>query len=92
VRALPGPDAWTQALFTLDAIARAAREVGDWDFAGWAARQMLDHDPHYAGTHLALGLVAGHNGDAAAARAEFALAKEYWKHADPDLPEWNTRK
>ena len=33
VRAAPGPDAWTQALFTLEAIARAAREAGDWDFA-----------------------------------------------------------
>ena len=31
VRAAPGPDAWTQALFTLEAIARAAREVGDWE-------------------------------------------------------------
>jgi tetratricopeptide (TPR) repeat protein len=92
VRALPGPDAWTQALFTLEAIARAARDVGDWDFAAWAAREMLDHDPHYAGTHLAIGLVARHNGDAAATRAEFALAREYWKHADPDLPEWNTIK
>ena len=52
VRAAPGPDAWTQALFTLEAIARAAREVGDWDFAAWAARQMLEHDPNYAGSHL----------------------------------------
>ena len=32
-RALPGPDAWTQTLFTIEAIARAARDVGDWDFA-----------------------------------------------------------
>ena len=51
VRAAPGPDAWTQALFTLEAIARAARDVGDWDFAGWAARQMLEHDSNYAGSH-----------------------------------------
>ena len=64
VRAAPGPDAWTQALFTLEAIARAAREVGDWDLAAWAARQMLEHDPNYAGTHDALALVAEHNGDA----------------------------
>jgi tetratricopeptide (TPR) repeat protein len=64
VRAPPGPDAWTQALFTLEAIARAAREVGDWDFAAWAARQMLEHDPNYAGSHLALALVAEHQGDA----------------------------
>src|SRR6185503_3128623 len=63
VRAAPGPDAWTQALFTLEAIARAAREVGDWDLAGWAARQMAEHDPNYAGAHYALALVAQHGGD-----------------------------
>ena len=28
LRAAPGPDAWTQTLFTIEAIARAAREVG----------------------------------------------------------------
>jgi tetratricopeptide (TPR) repeat protein len=82
VRAAPGPDAWTQALFTLEAIARAAREVGDWDFAAWAARQMLEHDPRYAGSHLALALVAEHNGDAATARAERALVAKYWSAAD----------
>ncbi len=37
VRAVPGPDAWTQALFALEAIARAAREAGEWDFAAWGA-------------------------------------------------------
>ena len=36
-RALPGPDAWVQALFTIEAVARAAREVGDWELATWAA-------------------------------------------------------
>ena len=54
-RAAPGPDAWTQALFTLESIARAAREVGDWDFAAWAAGQMQEHDPNYGGTQYALG-------------------------------------
>jgi len=87
VRAAPGPDAWTQALYTLEAIARAAREVGDWELGGWAARQMLDHDPNYAGTHYALALVAEHNGDSAIARAERALVEKYWKGADRDLPE-----
>jgi tetratricopeptide (TPR) repeat protein len=82
VRAPPGPDAWTQALFTLEAIARAAREAGDWDFAGWAARQMLEHDPNYAGSHLALALVAEHQGDARTAAAERALVQKYWSRAD----------
>jgi tetratricopeptide (TPR) repeat protein len=92
VRAAPGPDAWTQALFALETIARAARDVGDWELASWAAGQMLDHDPHYAGTHLALGLIAQHKGDAATAASEFARVRQYWKHADPDLPEWKQLK
>ena len=86
-RATPGPDAWTQTLFTLEAIARAAREVGDWELAAWTADQMRDHDPHYAGTHYALMLVAEHNGDAQTARSERTLFEKYWKDADRDLPE-----
>src|SRR4029077_20183201 len=87
VRGAPGPDAWVQALFTLEAIARTAREEGGWGFAAWSAKQMLDHDPNYAGTHYALGLVARHNGNRAAARAEFERARALWAHADPGLPE-----
>jgi len=87
VRAAPGPDAWTQALFTLEAIARAAREVGDWDLAGWAARQMAEHDPNYAGAHYALALVAQHGGDMRTARTEAAAAAKLWSNADPNLPE-----
>jgi hypothetical protein len=92
VRAAPGPDAWTQALFTLETIARAAREMGDWDLAGWMARQMLEHDPKYAGAHYALALVAQHGGDLLAARAEAAAAGRLWSAADPDLPELRTIK
>ncbi|MGH9143459.1 MAG: hypothetical protein ACRD2I_20165, partial [Vicinamibacterales bacterium] len=62
-RARPGPDAWAQTLFTIEAIARAARDVGDWDLAAWAARQMVEHDPNYAGSHDALARVAQHAGD-----------------------------
>ena len=87
VRGQPGPDEWSQALFTLDGIARAAREAGDWAFAGRIAEQMFQHDPSYAGTHYALALVADHQGDRPTARAEFTLAEKYWKRADPDLPE-----
>jgi tetratricopeptide (TPR) repeat protein len=92
VRAAPGPDAWTQALFTLEAIARAAREAGDWGFAGWAANQMLEHDGNYAGTHYALALVAEHNDDAATARTERALVRKYWSRADAGLAELASRK
>jgi tetratricopeptide (TPR) repeat protein len=87
VRAAPGPDQWTQALFTIEAIARTARESGDWDYAGRVAKQMLEHDPLYAGTHYALALSAEHIGDNSTARSEFALAQKYWDKADPTLAE-----
>jgi len=87
VRAAPGPDSWAQALFTLEAIARASREVGDWELAGWAAQQMLEHDSNYAGTHYALALVARHNRDAARARSAFDRARTLWGSADGGLPE-----
>src|SRR5262249_15635802 len=84
-RAAPGPDGWSQALFTLEAVARASRESGNWDLAAWTAQQMLEHDPNYAGTHYALGLVARHNGNHAAAHAAFERARALWAHADRGL-------
>lgn len=87
VRAAPGPDAWAQALFTLEGIARAARAVGDWELAGRMARQMVEHDPAYAGGRYALGLVAEQDGELATAKSEFALALQGWAKADADLPE-----
>jgi tetratricopeptide (TPR) repeat protein len=86
-RSLPGPDAWTQSLFRLEALARAARQVGDWPFAARMAQLMLEHDPNYAGTHYALALVAQHDGNAATAAREFDLAVKAWATADKDLPE-----
>src|SRR6185436_3363015 len=68
LRALPGPDAWTQALFRLEAFARTARDVGDWGLAEHTARQMIDHDGAYAGSHFALALVARKRGDMDLAR------------------------
>jgi tetratricopeptide (TPR) repeat protein len=84
VRAAPGPDAWSQALFTLESIGRAARDSGDWELAAWTANQMIDHDPNYAGSQYLLAMVAEHQGDRAKAAAAMALAKQYWKNADPD--------
>ncbi len=86
-RAVPGPDGWVQALFALESMARSARQVGDWELAGQMAKQMMAHDPSYAGTHYALALVAEHDGDDKTAGAEFALAQKYWTSADPDLLE-----
>jgi len=85
-RAAPGPDDWAQALFTLEAIAGAARAAGDWEFAGSVAGQMLAHDAAYAGSHYAIALVADHNGDVPRATAEFSLAERFWSSADPELP------
>jgi tetratricopeptide (TPR) repeat protein len=87
LRSAPGPDLWAQALFALEGMARAARAVGDWQLAGNMARQMVEHDPHYAGGHYALGLVAEHDGDLATATREFKQALALWSKADADLPE-----
>ena len=87
LRAASGPDAWSQALFSLEAIARTAKAVGDWELAERMARQLLEHDPAYAGGHYALALVAEHNAYQATARTEFAQALKLWAKADSDLPE-----
>ncbi|HET8648188.1 MAG TPA: hypothetical protein VFO85_22015, partial [Vicinamibacteria bacterium] len=87
LRALPGPDAWIQSLFRLESIARMARDVGDWELAEYTARQMLDHDAAYAGSHLALALVARKRGQAEEATRASAAAARYWRDADADLAE-----
>lgn len=87
LRALPGPDAWTQALFRLEAFARVARDVGDWELADHTAKQMLEHDSAYAGSHFAVALVASQRGDAVLAKQEAEAARRYWKDADRDLKE-----
>jgi Tfp pilus assembly protein PilF len=89
-RSLPGPDAWTQSLFRIEALARSARQVGDWPLAARMAQLMLEHDPDYAGTHFALALVAQHDGNEATAKREFALAAKAWAYADKDLVELKT--
>ena len=92
VRAAPGPDAWSQAIVTLESMARTAREVGDWELSGRMAKQLVEHDPNYAGGHYALGLVAERDGDRATAKAEFAKAIQLWATADADLPELKAMK
>ena len=87
LRAALGPDAWIQALFRLESIARVAQSVGDWELAEHTAGQMLEHDPSYGGSHLALAAVAAHKGDRALAERELLAAESCWRDADPDLPE-----
>jgi tetratricopeptide (TPR) repeat protein len=85
LRALPGPDAWIQALFRLEGIARVAREAGDWDLAEYTAGQMIEHDTAYAGSHAAMAAVASHAGDAARAEREMEAARRGWSDADADV-------
>jgi hypothetical protein len=87
LRALPGPDAWSQALFRLEAFARMARDVGDWDLAEHTARQMLEHDSAFGGSHLALALVANQRGNIELAKQEANEARKYWRDADTGLKE-----
>jgi hypothetical protein len=71
----------------LEAIAKIACEINDWDLAATATTQLQEHDANYAGTHFALALLAEQKGDKAAALAEFKLAEKLWSDADRDLPE-----
>jgi hypothetical protein len=68
-------------------MGRSAREIGNWELAEHTAKQMMEHDPAYGGSHLALALVLKHRGDAAGADREFGDARRSWRDADPDLPE-----
>ncbi len=87
ILSMPGPDAWSAARFELESIAKRARRSGDWNLAEFTAREMIQHDPTYAGGYFALGLVAEHAGDSAKAREQFAAAEKFWSKADKDLPE-----
>jgi tetratricopeptide (TPR) repeat protein len=87
LHAQPGPDEWSQALFSMERLARQARDAGDWTLAGDIAQRMRLHDPAYGGTHYALALVADHAGDRPAATAELREAERLWHAADPDFQE-----
>jgi tetratricopeptide (TPR) repeat protein len=85
IAAVSGPDAWGEALFQIEYIARVAREAGDWTLAEAAARQLINHDPSYAGGPLALALVDMHQGNASSAKQEFRTAQKLWSKADTPL-------
>jgi len=87
IQAMPGPDAWMAALFELESMGQSARNAGDWELAGFLARQMILHNPNYAGGHYAYGLAAEHAGNSSEARQAFAAAENLWSKADRDLPE-----
>jgi tetratricopeptide (TPR) repeat protein len=87
ILSMPGPDAWSSATFQLESIAQRARDAGDWNLAGLTARNIIDHNPNYAGGYYAMALVAEHAKDAAAGAKLLASAQKYWSKADADLPE-----
>jgi tetratricopeptide (TPR) repeat protein len=87
LRAQSGPDAWAQTLFSLEQVARVARELGDWPLAAEFAKLMQSHDRTYAGTQYALGRASEHDGNRAAARRFYADALRGWARADRSLPE-----
>lgn len=82
-----GPDAWSQALFRIEAIARAAIEAADWDLAASLGEQLRAHDAAYGGTHFVLASLARHRQDRETERRELEAAKRAWAKADTDLPE-----
>lgn len=87
VRSMPGPDAWCTAIFQFETIAREAREAGDWEFAGFTAKTLMEHNPNYAGGYYAMALVARNANDTAAEARFLSSAKKFWAKADADLPE-----
>jgi len=92
IAAVPGPDAWSEALFQFEYIARFAREISDWELAEYTAQKMIQHDPSYAGGYFALGLVSEHQGDATTAKQEFAAAEKLWSKADAELQSPQVRR
>ena len=87
---MPGPDAWSTATFELETMAQGAREAGDWKLAAFTAKNMMEHDPNYAGGYYAMALVAAHSKDTAAEAKLFGAARKLWAKADADLPEMAT--
>jgi len=87
ILAMPGPDAWCTATFQLETIAKGAREAGDWELAGFTAKNMMEHNPNYAGGYYAMALVAAHAKDKTAEARLLASARHLWERADSDLTE-----
>ena len=90
ILAMPGPDAWSSATFQLETMAQGARAAEDWELADFTAKNMISHNPNYAGGYYAMALVAAHSKDKAAETKLLATARKLWAKADADLPELTT--
>lgn len=87
IRATPGPDAWMQAIYRIELVARIGREAGDWQLAEYASNEMLNHDQYYAGSQYAWAMVQFNKSKEQRGKELLAAAKQYWSKADADMPE-----
>ncbi len=83
-RARPGPDAWSETLFAIEAALHLVRTAEDPALAAELTESLRQHDALYAGTSLALAQAADARGDRAAARAAYDAAIAGWRDADDD--------
>jgi tetratricopeptide (TPR) repeat protein len=81
-----GPDAWVMTLFSLEAIVRAAGELGDWPLARDFTGKMRELDATYPGTEYALGMLAERDGQRDVALGHYQKAVGGWSAADRDFP------
>jgi len=87
ILARPGPDAWSASRFELEALSMIARQNEEWEIAESTARQLVAHDPSYAGGYFALGLVEEHRGSVEKTKKAYKAAQSRWAKADEGLPE-----
>ena len=86
LRDASGPDAWVTTLFSFEAIARTAIDVGEWPLAEELAAHMRELDGGYPGTEYVRGLIAEHDGNHDAALADYQAAVRGWADADATFP------
>ena len=83
-RAQRSPDGWIEGLFLLESIFQIGRSTGNWELAADAAAKLLEHDPAYGGTQLAVAQLAAHQGRTEDAQRAYSAAANLWSSADAD--------
>jgi tetratricopeptide (TPR) repeat protein len=83
-RAQRTPDGWIEGLFLLETVFHVARATRNWVLASDAAAKLLEHDPAYGGTQLAMAQLAAQQGRGEDARRAYAAAARLWSSADAD--------
>jgi tetratricopeptide (TPR) repeat protein len=80
-----GPDPWIDALYFLQMLTQLSINTGNLELAETSAKNMLLHDPEYAGGYLMLARIKKQQGDMPAAITSFEKAKFRFKDADPEF-------